>query len=108
RPYRHWNSFAARGRNAAPHQRLKCFVRWHEIAVNVWGYPAVPERRKWIGQKRVASNSKPFLLDKPLNEMIQHRMHRQNDVRTRGFDEPRNVAPDFEIKKFTLVRTRAI
>jgi len=54
---------------------LKRFVCRNEEPINPGRRPSLPERGKRIRQERVARNAQPFLLNEPLNEVIQHRMN---------------------------------
>ena len=61
-----------------------------------------------VRQKGITGDAESFLAYVALNEVVEHRMDRQKDIRALRFYESADIPADFRIKEMALVRPRSI
>ena len=105
---RHGNLVDSPGGNSHGRKFLQRFVRWNEELVHPGGCPTLPERREGIRQKGVAGNPQFLFFDKPLDEVVQHRMNGQNLVGLLGVQELFDELSRACVQKIALVWPAAI
>src|SRR5436189_278297 len=103
-PDGHCHPFDSPGRYAAGGERLQRFIGGDKVSIDVGRTPSSPEWGKRIRQERIAGDAHLFLLDEALEEVIHHRMNRQDNIGSLLIDKSADISPDFKIKKVALIR----